>query len=66
MPLTGSESLFKATAKAALLAQDPPIVEDGPALDSLLDAIALIIPHIIANAVVVTVGSATTQTGPIT
>lgn len=67
MPLTGSETVLSAALRAAILAEPDAGAVDGDALTALCDAIAAaVIPHIIANAVVNTTGTAAAQTGTVT
>jgi hypothetical protein len=67
MPLTGTDAVLSASLRAALLANTATKALDNAALTAFCDVIsATVIAHILANAIVVTVGSATTQTGPIT
>lgn len=68
MPLTGSEAVYTASLRAALLAEPDAMAVDGPALTALCRAISTtIIPHIIANGLVnvtvATTGTAAAQTG---
>jgi hypothetical protein len=74
MPLTGTDAVLSAALKAALIADprtravdDSALPDAEKSLTPFCDVIsAVIIAHIVANALVITVGSATTQTGPVT
>jgi len=66
MPLTGSESVLSAAIEAALLAEPDAGAVPGDELTALCNAIAAaLIPHLIANTVVTTAGTAAAQTGTI-
>ena len=58
MPLTGTESVYSAALRAALLADAANTkAVDGPALTALCNAIAnTIIPHLVANVQVNSLG----------
>lgn len=64
MPLTGSETVLKAAMRAAVLAADCGAV-DGPALTGLVGAIVdTLIPHLVANTVVLPTGAPLPLTAP--
>lgn len=57
MPLTGTESVYSAALKAALLANPNAAAVNNAALTALCDCIAqTIIPHIVANVLVNSLG----------
>jgi hypothetical protein len=74
MPLTGTNAILSAALKAALIADprtravdDSALPDAEKSLTPFCDVLAAVmIAHILANALVVTVGGPATQTGPIT
>lgn len=67
MPLTGSESVLTAALRAGMLGKPALEAIDDEGLTALCEVLAeVVIPHLVANIVVNTTGTAAAQVGTIT